>query len=404
MPGDVDKSILDRLQALRGSSAAAPDQTAAQYVATFLALLHPRNKHTLTTVQSVNVDLIERKGTPSREDALAARLKSLRGQDDEASSPSPINKPASPLARPPRSSPEATRTRTGPEEQPHAEEDDVDDSMFQTDDQTLQELLGDVGAGDTFFTNTEPDDESVRALLEEIGDSIPREGETGATGREDDGGSDSSDGEHMRREVDSVIARFRDELQVEAAALDGAAADESRTPPGPDQDEPPEEDDDDDHHPPPDLTLPSVPADDDEAPAAAASPSSMHDITARLSALRASSSSPSSPALNLPSVPTSRPAAAADEPPRRLETRTGYTDDDVGSWCTVCLEDATLLCLGCASDSDPGGDPGGDPYCVRCWREMHVGPAAAFVDRTHKAVQLTRSRKRDKEPKVALGA
>ena len=93
-------------------------------------------------------------------------------------------------------------------------------------------------------------------------------------------------------------------------------------------------------------------------------------------------------------MPTSRPAKA----PKRLESRTKYTDDDVDSWCTVCLADATLLCLGCG-DPDEGKE--GDPYCTRCWREMHVGPAAAFDDRTHRAVQLRRSRKKDK---VALAA
>ncbi|PNY25640.1 Abscission/NoCut checkpoint regulator [Tolypocladium capitatum] len=93
----------------------------------------------------------------------------------------------------------------------------------------------------------------------------------------------------------------------------------------------------------------------------------------------------------LPSVPTSKPAG---EPVRRLASKTAYADDDVDSWCTVCLEDAALRCLGCDDD----------PYCARCWREMHVGPAAGFDERGHRAVRFTRSGKKEDAPRVALGA
>lgn len=96
----------------------------------------------------------------------------------------------------------------------------------------------------------------------------------------------------------------------------------------------------------------------------------------------------------LPSVPTSKPVDRSHV--KRLTTRTGYTDEDEGTWCTVCLEDATLRCLGCDDDV----------YCTRCWREMHVGPVAAFDDRTHKAVLFDRKqgKKKERERKTLVGA
>ena len=280
-----------------------------------------------------------------------------------------------------------------------AREEDVD-AAFQTDDQTLEELLNDVQPEDSFAA--EPSDAEIQAVLDRIAWSIPRDGDSerkaGSSGRVKDDkeeDSDESDGEDMQREVDNVIARFRDEIEAEAAM----SKDEPKEPSEPGEDEksgtPGNDDDnndDDDQQPPPDLALPTVPTDNDSANPATPGQtvSSLDDITARLSALRAPSSE--SPSLDLPSVPTNKPAKA----PRRLETRTNYTDEDVDSWCTVCLEDATLLCKGCSDD--------GDPYCARCWREMHVGPAAAFDDRTHKAVQFSKKAKKEDEKKVAIGA
>ncbi|EQB51433.1 hypothetical protein CGLO_09031 [Colletotrichum gloeosporioides Cg-14] len=98
---------------------------------------------------------------------------------------------------------------------------------------------------------------------------------------------------------------------------------------------------------------------------------------------------PSEGVMGLPSVPTFQPA---DRAVKRLTSKAGFTDEDADTWCTVCLEDATLQCLGCE-----------DVYCARCWHEMHVGPAAAFDDRTHKAVRFVKPKK-DQQRRVALGA
>lgn len=58
--------------------------------------------------------------------------------------------------------------------------------------------------------------------------------------------------------------------------------------------------------------------------------------------------------------------------------RSKYSDEDLKTWCIVCLEDATIRCLGCNSDV----------YCDRCWGEMHVGPRASYDDRGHRWVKL----------------
>lgn len=247
--------------------------------------------------------------------------------------------------------------------------------MFQTDDQTLEELLGDVKPEESF--NAEPDDAQVKALLEELADAIPRD-----TDEEKKDDSDDSDGEAMNKDVDEVIARFRDEAEVEAALA------KTKTP------EPESESEGEEtNSKEADIALPEVPSDLNDIPSSTrAGSADIDDITARLAALRAPSPDTES-SFALPSVPTSKPSG---KPVNRLTTRTNYTDDDVDSWCTVCLEDATLRCPGCDNDV----------YCTRCWYEMHRGPQAGFDERSHKAVQFTKDKKTEKKEKkkVAMGA
>ncbi|KAH7155846.1 hypothetical protein B0J13DRAFT_234840 [Dactylonectria estremocensis] len=366
MSDPIDKSLLDRLQALRGGSA-GPEPVAPT---------------------KINVDPIERKKTPTREEALALRLKSLRDQD----STSPV--PAKPSPKGDASSIAASApARDAPKKSASEEQDDDDmDAVFQTDDQTLEELLGDVGADDEEF-KADPDDERVKALLEELAQAIPKgteggtreSGKDGKDGKDKDVDSDDSDDEGMQRDVDDVLARFRDELELEAALA---------------KDDPPSDDDNEKAQAndgastvlpstEPGFSLPDLPPTLEDLPAARtdrAASTDLDDLTARMAALRA----PSGSALDLPDVPTDAPSKSV----KRLTSRTNYTDDDVDSWCTVCLEDATLRCLGCDDDV----------YCARCWREMHVGPAAGFDERSHRAVQFTRDRKKAEKRKVALGA
>lgn len=375
----------------------------------------------LSCWKRTNIDVIERAKTPTREDALAARLKSLRSQDTASSpSSSPVQKElvsektnSTHISSPNHISPTQTiapskspceKAQSHQDEPPHDEDQDVD-AMFHTDDKILEELLGDVGEdeklGAASVTN-EPSDEQVKALLEELSRSVPK----GVGGSDDEAArdSDDSDGEHMQHEVDDVIAKFRDEAEVDAALAKDEDEDE-------DQDQHHKQDQDSstddiaiENNKPTnsDLSLPSLPTNLDDLPSppsATASPSTtrltttttdLDDITARMAALRTAPPNTPSPSLDLPSVPSSKPSGKVVN---RLTSHTDYTDDDVDSWCTVCLDDATLRCLGCDDD----------PYCARCWREMHVGPSAGFDERSHKAVHFSRAKKTEKR-KVALGA
>ncbi|KAM0524122.1 hypothetical protein ACHAPE_001378 [Trichoderma viride] len=376
MPGDVDKSLLERLQALRGSSSGASSQAAP---ITF------------------SVDVIERSKPATREDTLAARLKSLRAQDGSASSPgqkSLETEKAATSVIPPPSSSESRPAKAGNEaskEKP-AELEDGDDAdfMFSTDDQTLEELLGDVSVDENLVT--EPSDEQVKALLEELSLSVPKDDED-EEGHEKETAEDSddSDGERMQTKANDVIARLKDEIELEATLRDTDDDDEAES--EIQNQEENKQDDGDNGSTNIDFVIPSLPSNLDNlsasSPGRTGATADMDDITARMAALRAPTTDDS---FSLPSVPSSRPSAG-DKPVKRLTSKTDYTDDDIDTWCTVCLNDATLRCLGCEDD----------PYCTRCWREMHIGPAAAFDDRSHKAVQFTRARKKDQQ-RLALGA
>lgn len=344
--------------------------------------------------------MIERSKPATREDTLAARLKSLRAQDGgSASSPGRKSLETEKTVTnviPPSSSSESRPTKAGntvlKEKQKPAELEDGDDAdfMFSTDDQTLEELLGDVSVDENLVT--EPSDEQVRALLEELSLSVPKDNaDEGGHEKETAEDSDDSDGEHMQTKANDVIARLKDEIELEATLRNTADDDEAEST---DQNQEENQNDDGDTGPAGiDFVIPSLPSNLDNlsasSPGRAGATADMDDIAARMAALRAPTTDDS---FSLPSVPSSKPSAG-DKPVKRLTSKTDYTDDDIDSWCTVCLNDATLRCLGCDDD----------PYCTRCWREMHIGPAAAFDDRSHKAVQFTRARKKDQR-RVALGA
>jgi hypothetical protein len=339
--------------------------------------------------------VIERSKPATREDTLAARLKSLRAQDGGSASspgkrPLETEKTAAGVI-PPSASSESRPTRTGnttsKEKLPELEGDDDADFMFSTDDQTLEELLGDVSPDENPVT--EPSDEQVKALLEELSLSIPKDDAEEGHKKETAEDSDDSDGEQMQTKANDVIARLKDEIEIEATLRN--AEDEADSTAQPQEED--QQDYGDNNAANLDFVIPSLPSNLDNlsasSPRQASAAADMDDITARMAALRAPTTDDS---FSLPSVPSSKPSAG-DKPVKRLTSKTDYTDDDIDSWCTVCLNDATLRCLGCDDD----------PYCTRCWREMHIGPAAAFDDRSHKAVQFTKARKKDQQ-RVALGA
>ena len=82
--------------------------------------------------------------------------------------------------------------------------------------------------------------------------------------------------------------------------------------------------------------------------------------------------------LDLPTVPTTL-KPSAPRPTTKLQPK-WYTDEEIGSWCTICNENATLVCAGCD----------GDLYCTNCWLEGHKGPDAGHEERKHKARQYNK--------------
>ncbi|TEA18917.1 Abscission/NoCut checkpoint regulator [Colletotrichum sidae] len=390
----ADKSLLGRLRALKGGSSGVTLDRSSNALNVSLAGIEPANP-------------------PSREDALAARLRSLRNtpEREEPLPPPPLQStakvphgtahhrgetaglsPASPRAPRPAATPPAPS---------------VPDDVLQTDDQTLEDLLSDQEPCD-------PKAESVKvnALLEELSKASPARH---SPHKQEDNGhakesrdQDDSDGEDMVREVDHLVSQALDGAKLNAQpgdvpdppASDGGQDETGRRPAEADEDDqgeagaplslpsvpsniaPPKQDDSS----LPDLGLPSVPS-GAVKPKHDAESDFDNDIAARMAALSGLGGSSSD--MGLPSVPTFQPA---DRAVKRLTSKTGYTDEDAETWCTVCLEDATLQCMGCE-----------DVYCKRCWYEMHVGPAAAFDDRTHKAVQFVKPKK-DQQKRVAMGA
>ncbi|KAL2757038.1 hypothetical protein ACRALDRAFT_2026970 [Sodiomyces alcalophilus JCM 7366] len=436
-----DKSLVDRLNALKGGDAGVS--------------LDPSSN-------ALNLPLgIERAGPPSREDALAARLKSLRNTPDRDVPPQPSSSsslPGNPI-RFSFSSKSASLSQTPSKSQPiHTgtlgPEDGVDeDPLLQTDDQTLEDLLRDedVTSHAPAWADVAAEPGRVEALLQELSKDIPPSSPGEAVKPEDDGvDSDDSEGQKMSRDADMLMSQAIDHARLdvkldpdpggpasplqedinptEPGVVGSSHLQPSQKPAQDDTESPAEQQAEEDQ----DFSLPSVPSNinpptlhgesDDLAAflslpsvpttktTAGLNPSSSAnletDLAARMAALRLPSRTNNSNeddddadddadgggSLGLPSVPTAKPT---DKTVKRLTTTTGYTDDDAETWCTVCLEDATLRCLGCDDDV----------YCTRCWGDMHVGPVAAFDDRTHKAVLFDKDR-RKKEPKrrVALGA
>lgn len=386
---------------------------------------------------------------PSREDALASRLRSLRNTPEreeppaaqqqtpksagqhhpatrlsETASLSPVTPSGgSHTAAPPQS--RTTPSAYDPLPAPTAE-DDVD-PLLQTDDQTLEDLLADADLQfdqDPQQWGSDPKAESakVNALLEELSKASPvqnaQDHQGNGEGENSRDHDDDSDGEEMAREVETLLSQALDDAALNVQPQDAldpplapgkgqeTTADANHQSPGTSNDDgqdngdmglslpsvpstiaAPRLNDDIGNDGLPGLSLPSVPSGavqpkhDTEA-------SFDSDIAARMAALGGLGASTDG-GMGLPSVPTFQPA---DRAVKRLTSKTGYTDEDAETWCTVCLEDATLQCLGCE-----------DVYCTRCWHEMHVGPAAAFDDRTHKAVRFVKPKK-DQQRRVALGA
>ena len=109
----------------------------------------------------------------------------------------------------------------------------------------------------------------------------------------------------------------------------------------------------------PDFQLPSTPTGNLQQKANTSDPDE-DSLEARMSALK------------LPSVPSTRPQSKDSTAASRLGP--SKKDHNVEEWCIICLNDATVRCIGCD----------GDLYCARCWREGHQGEGAGYEERRHR--------------------
>lgn len=271
------------------------------------------------------------------------------------------------------------------------------DLLFPVDDDALDDLLEgiDLEANDTSTWTFDPAAESRKVFeaLEKYSQDVrigPAQGDPPGENQVDD---TDSEGEAMSREVEKILSQARDEAAIgqekeQDTPRKESSPDQPATPTAPGA-EVHGEDPQPDAIENPGFSLPSVPSalrdpDPAEAVPGTDSPGQTrksldfeNDITVRLAALKGLGSGINTDSFGLPSVPTFQPE---DRPVPGVARKVGYTDEDQKTWCIVCLEDATVQCLGCDDDV----------YCARCWKDMHVGPAAGYDERGHKWVKFER--------------
>jgi hypothetical protein len=248
------------------------------------------------------------------------------------------------------------------------------------DEQTLDELLKDLGTGDDSWLGKD-EGSTVEALLKEAREALPKEGDDAdmenADGEEGDDSEKHGKEEEAKHDSDHEDEDAAEEYIAQVLA-DLELQKKHGIPEEDEEDSPPQRDteqqeDSTSHEPRSSLfDLPSAPL---TAPTPNAAAISDDDLSARLAAL------------SLPTTP-SAPPTTKKKPPKTNNLPT-YTDEDIDSWCVICNEDATLRCLGCE----------GDLYCGECWNEGHRGPDASMDEKKHKAVVYQR-----KKGKRALAA
>jgi hypothetical protein len=259
------------------------------------------------------------------------------------------------------------------------------------DEQTLDELLADLGPEDQWTLN--PDDpKDIQKLLNEAKNALPRDeappsdeadGTLGNdTERPDkqyltrdldlsafalDDGQEAGDKprnsnlEDESREAQDIVARLLDEVNLERQNEVKDDKDISEA----SKKEPRDRGDSEAG-----LSLPSAPSALPElVPDTEPSRKSLDfesDIAARMAALKGLGSTNE---LGLPSAPTFKPA---DKPTKEVAKR--FTDEEIDSWCIICQDDATVQCDGCD----------GNLYCANCWKEGHMGPDVGREERSHR--------------------
>jgi hypothetical protein len=85
-------------------------------------------------------------------------------------------------------------------------------------------------------------------------------------------------------------------------------------------------------------------------------------------------------ALSLPSVPSFSPSKKSI----RVTKSIPFKDEEIETWCIICIDDATVRCNGCD----------GDLYCRKCWAEGHIGESAGYEEKRHKWVKYEKGKGR----------
>ncbi|KAH8813163.1 hypothetical protein F5884DRAFT_327023 [Xylogone sp. PMI_703] len=356
---DDDNDLLNRFNALKKSSAPT------------------------TPIKQAN--LHNTRATLSPDTDLSARLRGLR---NGSLSPAPVTtRKVTPV------------TAHSPSALPPDDDDPLLD--FGDDDQTLEELLADLGPEDQWKLN--PDDPNdIQKLLDEAKQALPRpevsselkpeeqsqDDDRRKTGKDlltrdldmpaftlDDEDQDDSkrgrntDLEKESREVQDIVAKALDEVKTEGENEATAGGDDEK-PTENNEEDGEDEEKDGDHST---LDFPTTPSDFHSLPPASEpgrqSPDSDSGLDARLAALRGLGPVGD---LSLPSVPASKPTGKQVQ-----STMKKFTDEEIDSWCIICQDDATIECLGCDSDL----------YCANCWKEGHMGPDVGLEEKMHKWVK-----------------
>ena len=324
---------------------------------------------------SVSLDQVPRISSPPREkEDLTARFRRL-------------NPSASP-------SPQANRTRldisVDEDDTPHNDEDD----------QTLEELLAELGPEEQWQLDPE-DPKNIQSLLDEARQALPQ-GDTDATrdsksaqdvtGQSANKGNEDADIEieHQRPDTDyddrdeveetEKIQDQQDDEEAEhyiAQVLAGLDMERKYGPGDADGDEQGDKDDTGEEES--SLALPSAPT-DLPSPTPVSADEKDKDKDENADADDALSARFASLGLGLPAAPSFAPSR---KPIRVVKggpqaTSQTYTDEDIDSWCCICNEDATIKCLGCE----------GDLYCAGCWKEGHG--TGVGQERGHRAVEYRR--------------
>ncbi|KAK4039343.1 hypothetical protein C8A01DRAFT_16687 [Parachaetomium inaequale] len=390
-----DQSLLDRLNALKLSG---------------VTLDKPANTAILPETDAQPI---------SKEGALAARLRILRsrgegvpdteGRPGQPGRPGGVGDAPPPVEPPPSGGPSpkekvvsqaSSASPAGPrnitQERPsylfvdsQADDEDALDELLEALGEEDFNLAADEDAEPPSGFDASDEAKRVAGLLESLQEGSGHLSSKGSEGPAED--DDDSDGERMTSAVETLLSQIRDEISsppppaATPAKNDNHATEPQPRSAGVGNDAGPgtasnaaEGNGDGDELP---FTLPAVPSQlVDPVPGPNSGDDFEKDISARMASLRGFGSLD---ALGLPSAPTFRPQ---DHNPsstfgKGLLRSSKYTDEDQKTWCVVCLEDATIECIGCERDV----------YCGRCWKEMHVGPSAGYDERGHQWVKFERA-------------